>query len=501
MQITKIIQKAFSAENLPFIIKLGTGILGVFLFSIVISRLVYPYDLGYLEAFNWMPAGHLLEGKNPYAFGTTPPYSMVPYGIVYYALLAIGQKLFGLQLWWGRFLSVLAFAVCLWAVVKITKKLTENKETMWAVCLISLALFPAHAWIAIVRSDLIGLAFALAAVALAFTFEKDEPLRAKRLIAVVLLSVAAFFTKHTFLLPFGIIGLRLWQVRKWRESFVFGAAFLILTALGMFLLNYTSGGGYIWQHFTHAQRLPFNWEGLAGEVFRMLTAPTMFIFIIFLLIFVYRNRAFFNSENRAGLFDLLSSPKILIWFYLFLSFAVASVSVGREGANVNYYLENSFVIAIAGGLIYDEFRGKSSPKLALAMIVLFVCGGAFQLARFGRGAYFHWQATSYFREISGTNAKFAPAGSICFSVYVELAANGGCTFYFDDYGEYIGAWSPELNVIFEREVIAGRFAAVIWKTDDFAEKFPNYRLVPMSQPVPPKVIPVYLFVRKTETAQ
>src|SRR5687768_2951283 len=131
MPITERMQKGFFENKLPFIIKAGTGILGFFLVSIIISRLVYPFDIGHLEAFNWMPATHLLEGKNPYAFAFTPPYSMTPYGIVYYALLAVGIKFFGLQLWWGRFLTVLGFAVCLWAVIKITRKITDSKEAVW----------------------------------------------------------------------------------------------------------------------------------------------------------------------------------------------------------------------------------------------------------------------------------------------------------------------------------------------------------------------------------
>jgi hypothetical protein len=478
--------------------RIGTGILGFFLASIIISRLVYPFDIGHLEAFNWMPATHLLEGKNPYAFAFTPPYSMTPYGIVYYALLAVGIKLFGLQLWWGRFLTVLAFAVCVWAVIKITKKLTADKNASRAALLVALALFPAQAWIAMVRSDLIGLAFVFAAVCLVLTVGKDERLSAFRLPAIILLAVAALFTKHTLLLPIGIIFLRFLQLAKWREAVVFGTAVLALTAGGMLFLNYTSGGGYVWQHFTHAPDLPFSPEKLTSEVRRVITTPTAFIFGVFLLIFAYRKRAFFSLKDRDELINKLRSPKLLVLFYLFISFAAAVLSSGRVGANTNYYLETSFVMAIAGGLIYEDFRQKASPKLALAMIVLMTLGGALQLARIGRGEYFRWQAVSYYREVSDTAAKFAPPGSICFSVYAELVARGGCPFYFDDYGEYIGDWSPELRAVFEREVRAGRFAVIIWRTDDFQEKFPNYELKQMSQNVPERFFPVYLYVRKTE---
>jgi hypothetical protein len=501
MPITERTQGAFPKNNLPFIIRIGTGILAVMLVSIAVSRLIYPFDIGHLEAFNWMPAAHLLEGKNPYAYAFTPPYSMAPYGVVYYALLAVGINFFGFNLWWGRFLSVLAFAVCIWAVVKITKSLTGDNVAAWIAFLVSLALFPAQAWIAIMRSDFIGLAFAFAAVCLVFTLKRDAPISSMRLIVVILLSVGALFTKQTLLLPVGIIVLRFLQLNRWREAVLFGAGFLILTASGMFFLNYASGGGYVWQHFTHGQKLPFSLEKSLEEVWRVLTEPTTIIFAAVLLIFAYKKREFLYWKDRSDLINKLRSPKLLILFYLFISFAAAAISSGRVGANTNYYLENSFVIAIFCGLIYEDFRQKLSPKIASAIIILFILGGAFQLARVARGEYFRWQALSYYREISDTAAKYAPPGSVCLSVYPELIARNGCPFYFDDYGEYIGDWSPELRAIFEREVKEGRFAVIIWKKDNLQEEFPNYQLVPMSQSLPDRFFPVYLYVRKSERAQ
>lgn len=501
MPIAQKNRKDFFVNNQLFLIKTGIKILVFLLVSLIISRLVYPFDIGHLEAFSWMPAAHLLEGKNPYSFAFTPPYSMSPYGVVFYALLAVGIKIFGLQLWWGRLLSVLGFAVCVWAVAKITKKLTENNEAAWAAALAALTLFSFQSWIAIMRSDLAALAFACAALGLVFLREMDKPFGAARLTAVVLLSVVAFFTKHTFLLPVGIIVLRFLQLKKWRESIFFGAGFLVLTAAGMFILNYTSDGGYIWQHFIHAQDLPFAFERLTASVFTMTTAPTSIVFGVFLLIFVYGKREFFFRKKREEWLKILESPESLIWFYLFLSFTAAALSAGRIGASINYYLETSFVIALAVGLIYDDFRKQSRLKLAAAMIVLFFLGGVFQLVRFGRGEYFRWQAASYYREISETAARLAPAGNVCMSVYVELVTRGGCAFYFDDYGEYMGDWSPELNAVFDKEVRAGRFAVIVWKKNNFQEKYPNYELIPMSQNAPERYFPVYLYVRKGENSR
>jgi len=501
MPITEKISRRVSTLNPLSIIYTGIGILGVLLFSITLSRIIYPFDNGYYEAFSWMPAEHLLEGKNPYSFAFTPPYSMTPYGIVFYALLAIGVKLFGFQLWWGRILSVFGLAVCVWVVLKITKKLTGSRKASWAACLACLALIAVQMWVGIVRSDLIAAAFAFCAVWLIFESDENNKLSFSRLFAAALLLAASFFTKHTFLLPVLIIILRLLQLKKISDAVKFFFAYIILVAAGMFLLNYTSAGGYIWQHFIHAQGLPYSLDNLTANVLQIVKTPTLIIFGVFLLIYAYENRDFVFQPNRQRLINSLRSPSLLILLYFFLSFGMSSFSSGRVGANVNYYLENSFVLAIVWGLIYEDFRRKAMPRPALAMIVLISLGGVFQLVRATRGEYFRWQSLSYYREISDTAAKFTPPNSTCFSIYVELVVRNGCAYQFDDFGEYTGNWSPRLDAIFEKEIKAGRFAVIIWSSDNFQARFPNYRLVPMSQNLPERFSPVYLYVRETGQIQ
>src|SRR5437764_10487963 len=85
---------------------------------IAVSRLLYPYDAGCYEANIWAPASLLLSGINPYNldYARQPPYVASTYGPAYYALIGIGLKLFGLQLWFGRALSIaaaVAAALCL----------------------------------------------------------------------------------------------------------------------------------------------------------------------------------------------------------------------------------------------------------------------------------------------------------------------------------------------------------------------------------------------------
>lgn len=492
MEIEK--KNQFGGEVSPFP-RMGIGILGVLFLSLIVSRLVYPFGVGTWEAFNWMPAMHLLEGKNPFAFAFTPPYGMSPYGVVYYALMAVGVKIFGYQMLFGRILSVLAFGICIWTVVCMTRKLAQpSKEAVWVACLAGLAMFPAQSWISLMRPDLIAAAFVFSALALVFALEEDKKISLWRFGAVILLSSAAFFTKPTFLLPTGIIFLRFLQIKKWREAVILVIGMAVLVFGGMFLLNYTSSGGYIWQHFTHAQRLPYSLSDCINVFIEMLKQPTFFFSLVCLIIFAFQNRKFFNRLSRAEAVKIACSSKFLIFFYLLISLIWSFLSAGRTGGNANYYIENSFVLAIAAGLIFEHFKRNALPNLALAMIFLLTFGGAFQLFRVLRGEYFRWQSLSYYREIFETVGKVTPPDSKCISINPELVVWNGCKFNFDDFEEYNGTWSPELIEIFEREIKQGRYAAILWYDDKFTERFPNYRLIKMSQNPPEKYFPVYLYV-------
>ncbi len=486
--------------NLVFL-RIGIAILIVLFALLIISRVIYPFGIGSWEAFNWTPATHLLEGQNPYSFALRPPYSMAPYGIVYYALIAIGVKIFGFQIWFGRVLSVVAFTVCVFSAAQITKKITEQKESFLLTILAGLAMFPAQIWIAIMRADLIAAAFGLSALWVVFSIDKSKKTRISQILLVILFALAAIFTKQTYLLVSAIIFLRFLQMEKWREAFCFAFFLSALTAFVMFVLNYSSNGGYFWQHFVHAARLPFERLDSFRLFFEMLKQPTFFFGIIFVSIFARYKFIDYQQFNREKLIEILRSPKFLLSFYFAISAAFAFMSSGRQGGNVNYYIENSFALAIFCGFVYHHFNRDLVRKFALAMIFLSTLGGAFQLIRVLNGEFIRWQSVGYYREIFQTAGQLTPPSGTCISIYPELVVWNGCKFNFDDFEEYDGTWSPELHEIFEREIKQGRYDIIIWYDNSFQTKFPNYRLVPMSQKPPERFYPVYLYVRQSDQSE
>jgi hypothetical protein len=491
-------RKTFLDLDAFFIVRVGIGLLILFLVSITISRILYPFDTGHYEAFNLIPARHLLEGKNPYAFALIPPHSMAPYGIVFYGYLAVGLTLFGFQLWFGKILTVISYGLCFWLIVKVTSRATESKEASLVAGLVWLAMFPGQFWIAVIRPDLIGLAFAFSAVAMIFNVEKEQKIGPWYIVLTGLLASTAFFTKQTFFLPLIFIALRLLQIRKWLEFsyFIITCSGLIIT--GMIALNYTSDNGYFWQHFTHAKTLPYSLSQSFRTALDILSLPTFLFFKILAIIFVSLNLHFFRDLSRQKLLNIIQSPKSLIFCYCLVSLVWSFLSTGRTGANVNYYLEATFLMAVVTGLIYVDLKQKGFYRLLLVMIILLTLGGIFQLGRIGRGEYFRWQAINYYREIEETASRIIRPGDSCISVYAELVLRNGCSLNFDDIGEYTGGWSQILDKTFQEQVRAGNYAVIILQTDNFQQAFPNYRLVPMSEKPPEKFYKAFLYIRNSE---
>ncbi|MBV9217750.1 MAG: glycosyltransferase family 39 protein [Acidobacteria bacterium] len=467
--------------------------LGLWLACISVSRIAYPFDTGTLEAFSWIPAQHLLAGTNPYAYATVPPYSMAPYGILYYGVIALGIKLFGLQLWFGRTASIIALALCIWAVARIVKNAGGGAQAQWVASLCCIVAPAIQDWAGIMRSDLLGSALSIWAVAAA-TPLADEPAGSRSHLRVALaagLNAGAFFTKPTLILSIFIILIHLAQSRRWADLSIYIIFLGLFLGPTIFLVDLTSNGGYLWQHYVHASRVPFSVE----QVWRVVWAVT-------------QSAATPLLAAAAGLF-LLQQAKIplqqrddvasgrpvkrLIFLYLLLSLTSATISVGRTGSGTNYYLEFFFVAAIASGLVLQDLLRGRFQNYAQAFVVIVILAGAFQSVRTARGEYFRWQAAPYFREVSETASRSISPGAKCISRYAELVMRSGCELYFDDHQEYYEGWSPKLGEIFREKLASGDVALIIWNTDMLDKQFPNYEGIPINSPAPARFPPVFLY--------
>lgn len=462
------------------------------LFCVAVSRIVYPYDVAN-EALNWTPSQLIFNGHNPYGFAMKPPFVMAPYGVVFYLVIGVGVKLFGFQFWFGRTVSLLSILICAYCAARIVFALTKEKHACYIATAAFLASLPFQFWIATQRSDMLSLAFS--AVALMLVFEIDEKQKAtyKKLLVIIALFALSFFVKHTTLLPIFIAALRLVQIKRTKQALVLLLSLFVICSVVMFLLNQTSDGGYIWQHFIHANQLPFDYEATYTTLMIILKTPSTFVYVAIISLCVY----YFFATRSSKTQSVLSSPKWLIAFYFLVAFIFAFVTASRFGAATNYYLETSFVVSILTALCWEKLSREGRLRLSYSsLIALLFIAGSFYLVRVVRSEYYRWQELPYYNEMVMRLNQTIPPKSVCMSVRLELVTAGGHQYHFDDWAEYAENWSPELNRIFRQRIEEKHYAAIIWYTDEVNEQFKGYRLIRMSHPVPQKHYPVFLFVRE-----
>lgn len=462
--------------------------LGVSLLGLSSSRFFYPFDSGNYEGFIWSPSQLAISGHNPYSFALRPPYAMAPYGIVYYELIGLGTRLFGLQLWFGRLASVVAAAICLICIWRITTSLTDDDKAPWYGVIAFMSSVTLQFWLSIQRPDLVSLALAFAAVAIVFTTNWKEHHSGSRIVTLLVLLVAAFLTKHTTLLPVAFVFARLWQLRERRRAVILLIGFTALCLSVMIWLNVNSDGGYLWEHWTHASRLPFDFRRALGALIALCKIPSTWALAgTFFLALYESGKSLEVAPSRSATWLLL--------VYLGIAFLLGFMSSARHGANINYYLEVSIIASIVFALALSRITESKRWSRAGAIIVLVLAASsAWQLMRFARGEYFRWRSLPYFMEIAETVDRSTPRDSICISVYPDLVTRVGRTFHFDDFGEYSDGASPALQQAFREAVSSRRYSAILWHDDQ--ARFPGYRLTPMIQPVPKKFYPVYLYLRE-----
>lgn len=486
------------------------------IFLVVLSRLIFPFDLGNYESTIWISAEYAIRGENPYAFLLKEPFIASPYGYLYYLLVGSGLKLFGLQFWFGRLLGAAAAAGCGWTLNRFLKTMEISKMPRAAAGLVFFSSTVVQLWIGYQRVDFIALFLGTAALLLIrqrILEGRGETSGSPRWseAGAVLLLVAAVFCKHTFILPV-IIGFLLYLAAGYTKP-AFRLAFLVGTLFGgaALILNYTSGGAYYLQHFYFTRFIPGNLERGLALLQTLVVSPFGLVLYGLLpgltgwLVFSHlrtlqknREQAPETGAGEGGEFPELpvfwDGSRLLpvLGLYFIFSLAVSVLTSSREGASLNYYAEFIWVTAILAGCCF-EVLGDRRRRLLLILILL--AGSLINLVRVGRGEYFRWQALPYYQEIMG---ELGGAGindsDVCFGNYSEYAAYSGCRYYFNDWMQYTDGRSAEMKSLFEEKYRAGTYRALLLH-DNRGENLPaGCRLVETKNQPPDKAGRIFLYL-------
>lgn len=484
----------------------------ILLIGISLSRLVYPYDVGYFEACVWEPALLAASGMNPYDHSLQPPFVMAPYGYFYYLVIGLGLKIFGLQLWFGRLVSALAAGMIVISIWRISMSLTGTRRAALLAIIVFLSSITLQSWIAVQRPDLPGLALAFAGLALVVgNGDRQDKINLYTCLIAVLFA-GAFFFKQTFILP-PLVAFAWYLLAGRRKQAIFVPATMIsLCGFISAALNVNSAGGHLWQHFKLTREIPYSYLSAVQMLAGLLKSPGYWVLSVIPALFVFdhysgrgNNGSRFSSGSwRASLSESLQkSPgpaSLLLCIYFIAAVSIAFVTSSRTGANINYYLEPGIVLSIIVSIAWARLsQNKRLNKFFLPVLVLLMVAGVFQLVRAARGEYYRWQSLPYYRETVSTLNRMTQPGSVSISVYPELVVAAQREYHFGDWIQYVDGRSPELQKSFQEAVESNSYSAIIWFEKDAQNLFPGYSLKLINRPIPARYYPVYLYVRSADS--
>jgi hypothetical protein len=322
--------------------------------------LVFPYQLDYVEGYLLSFADKISHGENIYNDISRYPYIPGLYPPIYPWVLSPFVKLFGFSFAIGRTFSVISALLTGFFIYKILELKAGRRAA-----LVGSLLFFASPYVfyttTLFRVDALGLLFSIIGIWFVIKYENKT---------AVYLSVPFFilsvFTKQSYLAAPASYFLFLFLKNR-LEAIKFAGLFIISTLLLFFLINHlTKGQFYLhmlaYQGLTPVLRLVFQRYGL------FLQSHTI-EFLLALIPAIY-----LAVQKRWKLFSIY-----------FLIAALAALTVGRPGANINYFLELIAVCGILSALVYKTLQpqiNKGSLGGILIMVALLS-----QVALFSHGPF------------------------------------------------------------------------------------------------------------------
>lgn len=234
---------------------LGFGLFYLFsLLWLFSKRLVYPYELDWIEGGMLTSVIHILDGNNLY---TAPSIHYVPfvYAPIFFYFSAIVAKILGASLLTLRLVSAVASLVSLGTIVLIVWG--ETKSWFWGLASAGLfaGLYPAtRFWFDLARVDSVFLMFFLLFL---WSIRRGSSLRWQVLAGIFLtLTILTKQNGMTMCLPI----LAVYCLFEWRKRMVLPGIFVLLYTILTLIFVFSSNGWYVYYCFTLAFSKPNDWQ-------------------------------------------------------------------------------------------------------------------------------------------------------------------------------------------------------------------------------------------------
>ncbi len=232
----------------------------------------WPYQVDYDEGLNLSSAWHLSQGHNIYANSVPERFIAAPYPWLYFALNAVGIKLWGIQFQFGRLLSfgasvgiALLIGWCVWMVARRSQ--VRRLDAGGAALVSGLLWFvptPVYIWSTFFKQDMVAIAIALLSIALVYRWQDH-----KWLWWTAPLMALAFFAKQNELAATGV-GCGYMIVHNWRRGSKLTLLTIFCIAVPFLAFNLLTKNGY-YNHTIGYQLVPWKLNDLTrhlGQVVR-----------------------------------------------------------------------------------------------------------------------------------------------------------------------------------------------------------------------------------------
>lgn len=318
------------------------------------SSLEFRYPLDYGEGPLLDQTMRLANGENIYHNDfSIPPYTIANYPPLFPLLQVPFALLFGPAFWYGRLISILGALLTALLIGLVLHQLTGDKVSAVVAGLIFLTFPHVQYWSVLDRIDLLALVLSWMALLVVIRW----PDRRWGIPLAAALLVSSIFTRQSYALAAPFAGF-VWLLaeRRWRKAFQL-ALITAGTGLMLFLLiNLFTRGGFFLNIIT-ANVNPFYWDNVRNNFEGL--ADHSIILLILISIFLLAGR--FLGKPRSW---LLAVPYLI-------AAGVSGITIGKDGSNVNYFLELAAALSFAAGASLAWLGWKVKLK-ALAAVALCV---------------------------------------------------------------------------------------------------------------------------------
>jgi len=256
----------------------------------------------------------------------------------------------------GRIVAVAGLASCLPLIYAISRQLGASRLAACVFAIVFLAPVPVAKWAGIARVDVPGLAFTLLGFYMYLRLREGP---AYLVLWSAVPFVIAGLTKQSFVAAPAAAILAELMERRWKRGLLLALAVggPVLALFG--LLDLLTGGGFVTATFGSLTKEVYYLVGfgLTGDF--MLTFPIPAALLLLALVPLAVRR----------------SPHLPSLLYLCTAVLVAMLTVGKPGANVNYFIEPMAALCIAAAAGFAALRQTElsvRPLAAPAVAVSFV---------------------------------------------------------------------------------------------------------------------------------